>query len=151
MKRPTTDEASNETKRAKLDPFDASLFRRITDLSDAGSDGSGYIAGTVFMIWPVSRKMQFNFETVEQKKRYRFDINFSGACSRYFDKLEVHPQDVLQIALRGVNIIKKQRSSAPNCFPVTLEYTQGVCVKFVKRARKPTENGLVVDTWLCKY
>jgi hypothetical protein len=154
MKRTAESNEVNSSKRLKVsvsDPFDPALKKKVFELCENGSDGSGHISGTVFMTWPVKQKVRFNVETVENGRKYRFDVELSGACSRHFNKLGVHSQDSLQIALKGVLIEKTKDSSSPNSLPMALKYHDGVIIKFVRRCRKPSENGLIVDTWLRKY
>src|SRR3984957_2480264 len=134
------------------DPFDPTLEQKASDLCKRGApDGVGYISGTVFMIWSITQKARFNVETVENLRKYRFDIELSGACSRYFGQLQLHQQDVFQIALKGVFVERMKDSSSPDSLPMVLKYRHGVIIKFIQRKRKPSENGLVVDTWLRKH
>jgi hypothetical protein len=150
-KRAATDDLKDSAKRAKSsnNPFDPSLEKSALSLCKSGSDGSGYISGVVFMSWPRTRKARFNFGAIDNRKTYFFDVELTGACLRYINKLEINPKDVLQIALKGVTIEKTQGSSSPNSLPMVLKYNDGVIIKFIQ-SRKTTEGEFVVDTWLRK-
>jgi hypothetical protein len=151
MKRAAENEEGNPLKRVKAqgcDPFDPMLEKNPSDLCESGTDGNGYISATVIMTWPVHSKVRFNVETAEKSKKYRYDVEFSGACASHFSKLAVSSQDVLQIALKGVFIEKTKKSSSPNSLPMALKYSTGVIIKWITRVRKPMEDGLVVNTWL---
>ena len=148
MKRVATEESNNASKRSRGDGFDPSLQRNITDIANAGPNliRTGFIAGTVVMRWPLAHQLSLNLQTQEGRSSYRFNVDLSGACLRYFEKLAILPGEGLQIALRGVEVLQTKPSAGPNSYPVVLKYKEGVCVKFVTRIAE-SGNALIVDTW----
>jgi hypothetical protein len=157
MKRAGSHEPDGSSKRPRTeyenatDPFDPTLEKKVMDLYEHGTDGTGYFSAMAFMTWPVKQKARLNVETIVGKKIHRFDIELSGKCAPYFDKLRFYSRDVFQIALKGARIEKTKSSSSPYSLAMTIKYPEGVIIKFITRSMKPTENGQVVDTWKREY
>ena len=159
MKRTALDNAGNLLKRHKSesppssDPFEPHLQKTARDVCMNGTDGIGFIAGKAFMVWSGERRVvrQVLMQVEEHGCIEQFDIKLSGRCKKYFDRLDFSAHDLFEISLKGAELEKKPESSKPRYLPMVLTFNQGVVIKFTKRARKPTENGLVVDTWKCAY
>jgi hypothetical protein len=151
MKRVAPDDLESDAKRTKVDdsdPFDPALEKKVFDILQNGSDGSGHLSGLAFMVWQSKQKVRFNMEVTEGGQRYRFDIEFSGACLLHLEKLNVHPQDMLQVALKGVLVEKKKQSASPYSIPLALKFQDGVIVKFIRCRKNPLNDGVIVNTWL---
>jgi hypothetical protein len=151
MKRAASDDSESDAKRTKIDDtdlFDPALQKKAFDIWKKGSDGSGYLSGLAFMAWQSKQKVRFNMEVAEDGQRYRFDIEFSGACLLHLEKLSVYPQDILQVALKGVSIEMKKQSASPYSIPLALKFQDGVIVKFIRSRRNPLNDGVIVNTWL---
>ena len=161
MKRAAVVEAVNESKRIKTGHSsteacaifdDPSLKRHATDILKNGTDNIGYISAKAFMTWPaIKKKARMNVETIEGDRKHRFDVEFSGQCAEFFDKLHFDSQDQFLLSLKGAQIEKKQKSSSPCSLAMNLKYPEGVVVKFVKRSRRSDEDGQIVDTWKREY
>jgi hypothetical protein len=158
MKRTAVNDAGHSPKRHKSeplelecfpDPFDARLQKNARDVCANGTDGSGFISGIAFMVWPGggSGVRRVLMQVEEQGRIEQFELKLSGRCRKYFERLDFCSKDHFEISLKGAEMEKKQESSKPFHLPMALTYNQGVIIKFTKRIRKPTENGLVIDTW----
>jgi hypothetical protein len=155
MKRTAANDAEHSSKRHKStsrdstpDPFETSLRRNARDVYTDGTDGSGFISGQVFMVWPSGRTgvCRMVMETCDGQID-RFDVKLAGLCRKYFDRLDFTAGDYFELSLKGAELDKKQESSKQFYLPMILTFKKGVVVRFTKRSRKPDENGLVVDTW----
>jgi hypothetical protein len=139
-------------KRRKLDQdlFADALQKDPSDICQSGSDGTGYIAAVVFMVWPLrGGKLSCNiqaFSPTEDEQFYRFDIVFSGACVPFLEnQLQLHVHDYLEISLKGVQIEKLRKSSGPNSLNMVLRWDRGVVIKFHRRNGRDVEE--LVDVW----
>lgn len=154
MKRASADEAGNSPKRSKVDspdPFDPAQRKKSWDICQYGTDGSGFLAGKAFMVWPFrSGLRRVYMETEDDGVIARFDIKLGGKCAKYFDKLDITSADLFEISLKGAEREFVKESSKPYFLPMVLSFSQGVIFKFTKRVRKPMENEVIIDTWKCK-
>jgi len=159
MKRTAVNDAGHSPKRHKSelrdlskDPFEPSLQRGARDVYINGTDGSGYLAGMAFMVWPGGSGIRRVMMQVEDHGRVeRFEVKLSGHCRKYFEKLDFISKDHFEISLKGAQLEKIQDSSRPFDLPMRLTFNEGVLVKFTKRPRKPAQDGLVIDTWKRAY
>lgn len=155
MKRTAANDTEHSSKRHKgtsrdstPDPFEASLRRIARDVYANGTDGSGFISGQAFMVWPSggSGVRRMVMETRDGQIE-RFEVKLTGLCRKYFDRLDFTAKDCFELSLKGAELDNKQESSKPFYLPMVLTFKKGVVIRFTKRYRKPDENGLVVDTW----
>lgn len=112
-------------------------LKEITHLN--GSDDSGYIDGTIFMVWPPRKNThQIYFQVIEESTPYRFPVNFP-----YQDGIVFRSQDRITLSLKGVRVNQCQESSAQYSFPISLCFPDGVAFKYLSR----NNVGGLVDTW----
>ncbi|KAF7980156.1 hypothetical protein HWV62_39613 [Athelia sp. TMB] len=145
-------------KRHKLEPgilpsradlFESHLRTSAHEVLEQGiGAGTTFLSGKASMSWGVSRGLKkFQMETVDGGDKQRFDVKLSGKCAAHSSLLDVNTGDQFDILLKGAAVERKQDSSKPYFFPMELEFSEGVVIKWTKRARKPAENGTIVDTW----
>ncbi|KAK0238269.1 hypothetical protein EDD85DRAFT_790306 [Armillaria nabsnona] len=123
---------------------DPSLKRFATDLLSSPDDPSGYVSGTVSMVWDRKDNCQMIFKidaSSDSKSSVPFDVIFAGEC---FDAvsaqgLKLCSMDKLDLALEGAVIDRN-----------ILEYKAGVRMKVVKSWKVAKNNGRVIDTWLLR-
>lgn len=121
---------------------DPSLKRFATDLLSNPDDSSGYVSGTVSMVWDRKDNCQMIFKidaSSDSKSSLPFDVIFAGEC---FDAvsaqgLKLCSMDKLDLALEGAVIDRN-----------ILEYRAGIRLKVVKSWKVAKNNGRVIDTWL---
>lgn len=150
-----TDKSKKRVKQAVFD--DPTLQRRASDISNdsLNNSGVGYIACTILMSWRLTTKVRLNVETLEvdsenRNVKYGFDVELSGECLGFFHT-QFAVKDSILLSLKGSHVVKKQGgTSTPQSLPFTLKFLDGVALKFIKRPKKPEEDGLVIDTWECK-
>lgn len=144
-KRPRQDSPSDANSE---DPFRPILARKATDILANGVDESGFIEGMVWMRWPlIGGHIQIKLEVVENGGLKRFEVKFSGNCPAFFDSigLQFERTDVLQLSLKGAHVNAVTSTNAIN-LPLSLEYPDGVRMKFVKK-KTPLASGVLVDIW----
>jgi hypothetical protein len=162
MKRTAVNDAGHSPKRHKSnsrelspDPFESSLRKNARDVYTNGTDDSGFLSGHAFMVWSSAgsavRTVLMQVEDGDDGRIERFEIKLSGHCRKYFERLHFSPRDEFELSLKGAQLEKKQESSKPCYLPMALTFNKGVIIKFTKRPRKATENGLVIDTWKRMY
>lgn len=134
------------------DPFAPHLRTTARDVLQQGiGGGTAFLSGRAFMTWPAkSTFKKFQMQTEDGGSVQRFDIKLSGRCKAHFALLDFAATDCFEISLKSAVVEKKQDSSKPYFFPMELEYSEGVLIRWTKRARKPEDNGTVVDTWACE-
>ncbi|KAH0583660.1 hypothetical protein H2248_009273 [Termitomyces sp. 'cryptogamus'] len=145
MKRLASPGAS-PAKKIKLyhDLFEDSQQRSPKDILDSGlEDDSGYISCKCFMTWRPTTKHRAILETIGSAPRFRFDVEFSGACVEFFPEIELKAQDELLLALKSAQLEGNNKQSRLCTIPLKLVYEEGVIIKFLKR-QGPCR---VVDTW----
>lgn len=157
MKR-STDSGSNPPKRPKielgaLDPFDAAPRTKARDVCKNGTDGTGFLSGKAFMVWPVgaSGVCRVQMETEDDGQVERFELKLSGRCRKHFDRLNIISGDRFEILLKGAGVEVKNQSSKPFYLPLVLTFIEGVVFKFTHRVRMPVDVGVVIDTWKCEF
>ena len=113
--------------------------RNLKELLHLKDDDSGYIEGTVFMIWPPrNRSHRINLEVVEDSALHRFEVEVP-----HKDGIAFRPHERVTLALKGVRVDRRKESSSPHYFPVVLRFPDGVVLKYLSGANA----GKVVDTW----
>ncbi|KAK0192509.1 hypothetical protein F5146DRAFT_1222632 [Armillaria mellea] len=126
-------------------PFDdPSLKRFAADLLRNPDDGSGYVSGTVSMVWDRTDKCQMIFKidaSSDAKISVPFDVIFAGECFNAVSVqgLKLCSMDKLDLALEGAVIDGN-----------LLEYKVGIRLKVVKSWKVAKNNGRVIDTWLLR-
>lgn len=147
----------NKTRHVSETNFDnEALQRNATDLLHDLNDESGYISGHIFMTWaPYNRKTRIILETIEHsgyhgEQKHRFEVIFSGACTRFFDQLDFKSQDHVLLSLKGARVEKLARPSGACTIPLKLHYTEGVALTFVRRSQELSGQRQLVDTWYRK-
>lgn len=152
------DESSN--KRVRTDPsalFDDPILARDAEhlrkqLSEGIVDETGYIVCRVFMVWkPTKGKRKIVVEITGEVEKHRFNVDFIGAFADFFAGYEIKGHDEIMLAMKGVEIKEAPESSGICNFPLKLQYTYGVIVKFVKRRGETIEVAKqILNTWECK-
>lgn len=135
------------------DLFAAHLRTSAHDVLHQGvGTGQQFLSGKASMSWPArGAGKRFLMQTEDGGEVQRFEVKLSGQCKAYFPLLDVTTGDYLEILLKGAVVEKKKESSKPLFLPIELEYPGGVVLRWTKRARKPEEDGTVVDTWAREY
>ncbi|KAG5354094.1 hypothetical protein C0989_009792 [Termitomyces sp. Mn162] len=142
MKRLASPGAS-PAKKIKLyhDLFEDSQQRSPKDILDSGlEDDSGYISCKCFMTWRPTTKHRAILETIGSAPRFRFDVEFSGACVEFFPEIELKAQDELLLALKSAQLEGNNKQSRLCTIPLKLVYEEGVIIKFLKRQEMPSVN-----------
>jgi hypothetical protein len=124
--------------------------RTATYLLQNGVDDTGYLSGKFFMTWkPVRNILRTILEVPEgeSSRRHRFEVEFTGVCADFFNKLDFKPQDDVRLALKGARLEKIVHPSRSCNLPVKLRYTEGVIASFGKRRADAAQ---MVNTWECE-
>ncbi|KAK0435137.1 hypothetical protein EV421DRAFT_2039246 [Armillaria borealis] len=130
---------------AVLIPFDdPSLKRFATDLLSNPDDDSGYVSGTVSMVWDRTENCQMIFKidaSSDAKSSVPFDVIFAGDCFDALSEqgLKLCSMDKLDLALERAVIDRN-----------ILEYKAGIRLRVVKSWKVAKNNGRVIDTWLLR-
>ncbi|KAK0463771.1 uncharacterized protein EV420DRAFT_1107156 [Desarmillaria tabescens] len=133
---------------------DPSLRRFATDLQN-DPDDSGYVLGTVFMVWNHTSRKRMFFKTCASPRSETdacFEVVLAGECFNAISMqgLEIRAKDELWLALEGVTVrTDVEKSSIQRSLPIRLEYTTGIHLK-VKPRGGAKKDERVVDTWLWK-
>ncbi|CAL1705544.1 unnamed protein product [Somion occarium] len=117
--------------------FQPSQERRASDIRQSGSDGTGYLEGRVHMKWPpMGGKVQLIMETKENGNTFRFDVSFADGCAKLLVSSGVNFSvgDRFQLSLNGA-IVEASTVSKSNVLGLSLNYRDGVALKFVSRSR----------------
>lgn len=138
-----------------LDSFfdDPTLLRHASELLENGTDGTGFLSGTVFMAWPMDKKAKIIFETRgndSDGQKQRFDIEFLGECGERLRRsgTRFSATDHIVIALKGASVqATRHKPSKINVLGMELKYTQGVVFRFLKCVADPKQTGTIVNTW----
>jgi len=140
----------SSSKRIKLDddaPFDdPSLEQSPHVIFDHGlTNGSGYISCLCFMTWRPTKKHQRAI--IETKGgaslRSRFEVEIAGACTPFFEEIELKARDEFLLALDGARVEKPANPSRLCSLSLKLVYEEGIRIKFLKRRGTCR----IVDTW----
>ncbi|KAG5651108.1 hypothetical protein H0H81_009839 [Sphagnurus paluster] len=97
------------------------------------------------MAWKPTSKIRAIVQTKSPK--CRFEVEFLGLCSEFFQAMELKARDEFLLSLKGVRVMKLERSSASCDMPMKLIYEKGAVIKFLRRRGGPCET---VDTWKLK-
>jgi hypothetical protein len=133
------------------DPFRRTLQRKAVDICEHGTDEEGFIQFKVKMKWPPKpHRIMINATAVEDGQDISFDIALHGSCAEYVREMNVtfDLQDTLYLSLRGVQL-EKTSSAIAKKLPMVLNYTEGVCLKFLSKKGPPPKTGMIVDYWAC--
>ncbi|KAI6045564.1 hypothetical protein EDC04DRAFT_3136891 [Pisolithus marmoratus] len=143
-------EVENQAGKSRCSPdtgddlFHCSRKRSPQDLLHLGSDDSGYVQGKIFMCWPPANgTRRFNLEVSEDGSINRFEVALSEKCFQEVEVLPFRPNDHICLALKGVEVESRKKSSAPYLLPLTLRYTSGVAIKYLSG----TNEGKTINTW----
>ncbi|KAF9469263.1 hypothetical protein BDZ94DRAFT_1244088 [Collybia nuda] len=155
MKHSLSTEIGSPSKRPRVFDTGELLFddakqeRAAIDIYRNGNDDTGYLSGTIFMIWPVmGNKLKIIFEARPQGEggRHKFDIEFTGTCANHFQELCLKTQDEVQLALKGATL--ELSGSQISTLKMKLLYTEGALVKLVKRRGDLHPINKIINTWI---
>jgi len=152
MKRCASTDGSSQ-KRLKLDSAsifdDTKLERTATDVFDRDTK-TGFIRCRCYMAWtPSARKHLVIVETFSP--RHRFQVEFNGDCTKFFNELEIKAQDTLFLGLKGVNRVILKDIPRPCTLAMKLVFSSGVLMSFTNRRGINLEGAkYTVNTWECQ-
>lgn len=132
-------------------PFDGNLPKRVvSDVLSASRphDTHGYLELKVQMKWSrPGQRIEVSAEQIEQDKKVKFRIEFSGPCRERLVALG-QPFDIgdhLCLALRGSLLRQEPKSNMTGRPSYYLEYSEGVLIQYLEK-KHPLRTGMRVDT-----
>ena len=152
MKRRASPDGSSP-KRLRFDSAsifnDPKLERTAIDVFNHDTQ-TGFLRCRCYMAWkPSARKHLVILETVAP--RHRFQVEFTGDCTKFFNEFEITVQDTLFLGLKGVNRVILKDIPRPCTLGMKLVYSSGVLMSFTKRRGINLENDkYTVNTWECQ-
>lgn len=144
LKRPRSTEHT-DTGVPDASVFEPSLQRRVADVLEGRSDGTGFVHVHVSMKWPpVNQSMRLRAEALDGSSDTKFGVVFTGDCAPYLRHINsaIGIKDDIYLALKDGVL----DTTSPM---LDLSFEHGAVIKVVKRAN-PRDADPIVNTWNLK-
>ena len=149
------DDAGQRT--AADNPFRPTLQRKATDICEEGVT-EGFVQLNVAMITRLpAGALRIMANVVENGHLVQFDVAFLRQTAELLAEagVDFDMDDTIWVSLKGAQLeekhaLRQPKGSTVKLLPMALNFSEGVCLKFVYK-KSPLPTGPLVDLWARKF